>query len=404
MSINFPDSPSLNDTHTVGDKTWTWDGTAWNVVVGGVPTTISELTITNDLTVGGENVTPYTGRRNILYNGAMQVAQRGTSVTGVTTTGYRAVDRWNHVISGAGTWTHSVESDSPDGFANSIKLTCTTANASLGASAYNTFTQSLEGQDLQVFKKGTSSPESFTFSFWVKSNVTGTYILELYDNDNARQVSASYTISSSGVWEKKTITFSGDTTGAFGNDNGNSLSIQWWIGAGSDRSSGTLNTSWASITNANRVVGQANVASATSNYWQITGVQLEVGDKATPFEHRSFGEELALCQRYYEKSYAYDVVPGTSSTYQGSVVAYPFTTTSGRTLVSRTFSVAKRATPTVTIYSPADGSSGYWFEFGFGNRSGSTESHNMFTLNLKNTVVLAGTGELFTQWVAVAEL
>jgi len=135
----------------------------------------------------------------------------------------------------------------------------------------------------------------------VKSNVTGTYIVRMQDQDNSRSVSAAYTISASGTWEKKTITFPADTTGAFDNDNAASLTIDFALGAGSDRTSGTLGTVWASTVNANALVGQTNVAAATNNFWQITGVQLEAGSVATPFEFEDYGTTLAKCQRYYQR-------------------------------------------------------------------------------------------------------
>lgn len=137
-----------------------------------------------------------------------------------------------------------------------------------------------------------------TISFWVKSNKTGTYILEIRDLDNNRHNSKSYTISSSATWEKKTITYSGDTTGALDNDNAASFRVYWWLAAGSDKSSGTLATSWAATNEANRAVGQVQLTDTANNYWQITGVQIEVGDTATDFEHRSYGEELSRCHRY----------------------------------------------------------------------------------------------------------
>jgi hypothetical protein len=155
---------------------------------------------------------------------------------------------------------------------------------------------------VQQFLKGTASAKQFSVSFWVKSNVTGTYIAELRDADNARTVSASYTVSVSGTWEKKTITFPADTTGAFDNNNDASLFLNFSLGAGTNYSSGTLATTWVSTTNANRYVGQTNVAAATSNYWQITGVQLEAGAVATPFEFEDYGTTLAKCQRYYYRT------------------------------------------------------------------------------------------------------
>jgi hypothetical protein len=151
---------------------------------------------------------------------------------------------------------------------------------------------------LQYLKKGTSSAESTTLSFWVRSNKTGTYIAELYDADNTRSISKSYTISSADTWEKKTITYDGDTTGALDNNNALSLSINFWLGAGTDYTSGTLATSWASATNANRAVGQVNLADNTSNEWYITGVQLEAGTSASDFEFLPHDINLSRCERY----------------------------------------------------------------------------------------------------------
>jgi hypothetical protein len=239
--------------------------------------------------------------RNIIINGDMSIAQRGTSFTGISSGANYGLDRFSLTVSTAGTWTQSQSTDVPagQGFTQSAKLDCTTANASLSSASALYFRQSFEGQNLQYLKKGTSSAESITASFWVKSNKTGTYICELYDGDNARQISKSYTIDSADTWEKKTITFAGDTTGAFDNDNGNSLRLSWWLGAGSSYTSGTLNTSWNTSTNANRVVGQVNLADSTSNEWYITGVQLEAGTTASDFEFLPHDVNLQRCQRYY---------------------------------------------------------------------------------------------------------
>jgi len=239
------------------------------------------------------------GTKNLIINGNMQIAQRGTSATGLTGAGYHTVDRFLNNIAAAGTWTSTQDTDVPSGqgFANSHKLTCT-ATASPVVLA---MMQSIEGQMLQHLKKGTANAESLTLSFWVKSNKTGTYINELYDTDNTRQISKSYTINSADTWEKKIITFAGDTTGTINNDNTTGLQLYWWLGADSTYAGGTLNTSWASAVNANRAVGVVNLADSTSNYINITGVQLEVGDTATPFEHRPYDMELARCYRYYYK-------------------------------------------------------------------------------------------------------
>jgi hypothetical protein len=245
--------------------------------------------------------TNFHGNRNVIINGAMQIAQRGTSVTGITATGYFTADRWFKQAGSLGTWTQTVENDAPtgSGFRKSLKMLCTTADASPAADDALFIGQLIEGQNIQHFLKGTASAKQFTLSFWVKSNVTGTHVAQLNDADNTRVVSATYTVNSSATWEYKTITFPADTTGAFDNDNALSLRVRWWLGAGSNRTSGTLNTTWASVTTANVAVGQTNVAAATNNYWQITGVQLEAGAVATPFEFEDFGVTRAKCERYY---------------------------------------------------------------------------------------------------------
>ena len=245
--------------------------------------------------------------RNLLYNGAMQVHQRGTSVAASNLeTGYYTADRWQSlkaITLGLGQWTQTIETDAPtgSGFRKSLKVLCTTSDSSPDAPFAFAIRHNLEGQDLQRIAKGTSSAQQLTLSFWVKSNVTGTYVAELNDVDNTRHAATAYTVLSSGTWERKTITFAADTTGAFDNDNAASLQLLFFLGAGSDFTSGTLPTGWAARTTANRAVGQTNLAAATNNYWQVTGVQLEVGPAATPFEFKSFGQELRECQRYYTR-------------------------------------------------------------------------------------------------------
>ena len=272
--------------------------------------------------------------RNLIINGAMQVAQRATSVASITTSGYNTADRYRVAIATLGTWTQSVENDAPtgSGFRKSLKMLCTTADASPAAGDEVSISQNIEGQNLQHIKKGTAAAEQLTISFWVKANVTGTYIVNIADVDNSREVSKSYTISSSATWEYKTITFPADTTGAFDNDNGLSLSLSFCLGAGSNYTSGTLQQTWAANTTANRFVGQTNVASATNNYWQITGIQLEVGDTATPFEFKKYANEFIDCQRYYQ------------------VIAYIVgTCLNSTTITGRTpFPVTMRANPTIS--------------------------------------------------------
>ena len=276
--------------------------------------------------------------RNIIINGAMQVAQRGTSFTGLGgSAGVYSLDRIRYGFTmNSGRFTITQSTDSPDGFANSLKVDITTAESSLNASSGAALSQLLEGQNVQFFAKGTSDAKQYALSFYVKSNVTGTYIVELFDNDNTRQVSKSYTIDSANTWERKTISFPADTTGAFGNDNANSLFVQWFLASGTDRTSGTLNTSWASSTNANRAVGQTNLFSSTSNEWYITGVQLEVGEQATPFEHEDVGTTLAKCQRYFQ-------------TILNATPLYNYRQTGNSVAETFTYINEMRATPSFTL-------------------------------------------------------
>ena len=264
---------------------------------------ITDGTITSsDLASGTiENQSAF---KHIIINGDMSIAQRATSASSLTSSGYHALDRFNNGINSQGTWTISQDTTVPtgQGFAKSLKYDCTTADGSPASGDYVWLEQKIEGQNLQYLKKGTSSAESVTISFWVYATKTGTNILELLDKDNTRHICQSYTISSSDTWEKKEITFAGDTTGAFNNDNAESASLLFWLGAGSDYTSGTLATSWASYSGAatTRAVGQVNHADSTSNNFYITGIQMEAGTSASDFEHIPFDINGFRCCRYYQ--------------------------------------------------------------------------------------------------------
>ena len=347
--------------------------------------------------------------RNIVINGDMQIAQRGTSVSGITNSNYRTVDRFTTTVLTAGTWTQSQDSDVPtgQGFANSLKMDCTTANGSLGAGSLLTISQRFEGQNLQYLKKGTANAESLTLSFWVKSNKTGTYICELYDNDNTRQFSKSYTIDVANTWEKKTLTFAGDTTGAFDNDNNLSLFCFFYLAAGTDYTSGTLNTSWDSATTANRAVGQVNLADNTANEWYITGVQLEAGTSASDFEFLPYDVNLQRCQRYYQKSYAYETAVGTN-TGGGLVIHRGATQGGGFSSINISLRPEMRTTPTIS-YWQLDGTSGTWQY----DRSGvGTTSFTPITGYVNNKVFTPESSfganyvpiQFYGHWQAVAEL
>ena len=242
----------------------------------------------------------------LIINGDMSVAQRGTSVSSVTSDGYRTCDRWRLQISTAGTWTVSQSTDVPtgQGFGKSFKLDCTTADTSLDASHGIRLETRLEGQNLQMLKKGTSNAESTTLSFWVKSNKTGTYPVTLRDVDNSRLISKTYTISSADTWEKKTLIYDGDTTGSLNNDNGESFRFEFWLGAGTNFTSGTAQTTWGASADNLRASGlTVNLADSTSNEWYITGVQFEIGtfgnNTIPDFPFESFTSNLTKCSRYY---------------------------------------------------------------------------------------------------------
>jgi hypothetical protein len=239
------------------------------------------------------------GRRNIVINGAMQVAQRGD--TSSVQSGYGGCDRFKLASSGATVVTLKQSTDVPSnqGFINSQQVDVTTADSSLAASDYAMLRTQIEAQDLQHLKYGTSEAEKITLQFFVKSSKTGTHIIELYHYDANYHNGQAYTISSADTWQKVTVTFDGYQTTNFNNDNGTGLGIQWWLASGSTYAGGTLASNTWSNTAANRAGGQVNVMDNTSNNFYITGVQLEVGEVATPFEHRSRGDELNLCLRYY---------------------------------------------------------------------------------------------------------
>jgi len=242
--------------------------------------------------------------RNLIINGAMQVAQRGTTVTGVTTAGYKTCDRFQIDLFNLGTWTVDQSTDAPNGFSNSLKVTCTTADASPADSDRAKIRQLIEAQSLQHLAFGTSDAKSLTLSFWVKSNKTGSATIALMQDDSGyKQLTPSYTINSANTWEYKTVSFVGDTSGTINNDNGVGLRLEWQLNSGSGYTSGTNQTTWTAYADGDRNASNLGVGGATSDYFAITGVQLEVGSVATPFEHRSYGEELARCQRYFIKYY-----------------------------------------------------------------------------------------------------
>tara|TARA_R100000234_G_C4985167_1_gene172869 strand:+ start:13 stop:1149 length:1137 start_codon:yes stop_codon:yes gene_type:complete len=311
---------------------------------------------TIDLTKGVTGVLPSananysTPRKNvepIMYNGDMAVAQRGTSFTGVSSGSNWPVDRFEFYPNSLGAYTIIQEALTSgeaynNGFRSALRIDTTTADASPAATDYAILRGKLEGKDLGLFKKGTSNAEKFTLAFWVKSNKTTTGQVNLFDIDNDRLVSGTYTISSANTWEKKIINFPADTTGGFDNDNALSLIVEFFLDSGSNFSSGTAPTAWEAQTNADRNANNFAIGSSTDNDFAMTGVQLEVGEFSSttipPFQFETYGDNLARCQRYYYRMVNENVAMGTFSYYNSSRVesgiSFPVTMRTAPSLVS----------------------------------------------------------------------
>ena len=314
-----------------------------------------------------------TGRRNLIINGAMQVAQRGTDINTLVN-GSIGADRFKTVIANvddlAMDYDQSTDVPSGSGFANSLKYSVSSAEGAIAADEYVSFGQRIEAQNLQHLKYGTSSGEKITLSFWVKSSITGTYAISIFQQDassspDRRYHSKTYTISSANTWEYKTITIDPNTNDAIANDTGIGLRVDWVLSAGSNYTSGSNNT-WGDITN--WMVGHNVSWITTSNAtFFLTGVQLEVGEQSTPFEHRSFGDELARCQRY---TFRYDGQVGAAR--NGTNLYQP---------VLR-FPVTMRATPTLesgSTMTVSSGSSGTWVTYSDGGAVNSGD--NIYVYN-----------------------
>jgi hypothetical protein len=272
---------------------------------------LSKIDVANMLTglVPNDNTIRRKNAKPIVINGNCAVAQRGTSVTSLTSSGaVQTVDRIKNEISNIGTYTVIQENLTSgeaynNGFRKAWRIDCTSADASPAAGDNLYVTYHFEGQDLQLFKKGTSNAEKFTLAFWIKSNKTGTGQVNLRDNDNTRLIGGTYTISSADTWEHKVVNFAADTTGAFDNDNAGSMDIEWWLDSGTTYSSGATPTAWEAFAQADRnASGNLQIARNTANDWAITGIQLEVGEFTSstlpPFQHESFADNIARCHRY----------------------------------------------------------------------------------------------------------
>ena len=296
------------------------------------------------------------GRKNMCINGAMQVAQRvayPSTQPGVQYGGYYTVDRFQSGVSAAGTWTISQSTDVPDGFANSIKYDCTTANTSLASGSELWIAQKIEAQNLQHLDYDRTSCRDCTFSFYMKTNKTGVYTVEIFQADANRTIGFEAEVTQTG-WARYEFVVPGDPSGTINNDNGIGLWLFIWMATGTSKTSGTFtNGKWAGNVTSNRLSpSQVNFADSTSNELYITGYQFELGRNATEFEHRSFGEELALCQRYYCKSYKPEQSPG-AGTSNGIQVIRNYDPNNSRSdhPAGVQFPVTMRDIPNITFYS-----------------------------------------------------
>ena len=327
--------------------------------------------------------------RNVWINGEFSVAQRGTEQTSITSlSGYATggPDRCFIVISGHGTWTVKQGTDAPPGFQNCMEMIATTGDSSVGSSATVRWWQRFEGQNLQRFEKGTSSAKEFTLSFYIKSSTTGTYAFELLDYDSSnRHMVKTYTVDAADTWEYKTITFPADTTGEFDNDHNNSLAAEFWLVAGSDYTSGGTMTAWASLTNNKRAGGHtANAGASDNDYVRITGVQLEVGNQATEYEHKTHAEELQLCKRYYQQI---------NQESSGTSIITGFGNGTNRLRAVIPLMVEMRANPTVALDVSAGNPSFYSYTASppsYSSLSGVESTKKTITVDIDTSSVTAG--------------
>jgi len=293
----------------------------------------------------------------IIINGDCSLSQRGTANADESTSGVYRVDRMNVGLSSIGEFRLSQETLTSgnafaNGFTKAFRIDCAVADASPAASDIGNMTYKMEGNTVQAFKKGTANAEKFTLAFWVRCSKTGTAQVNLIDSDNSRMVSGTYTVSSANTWEQKIINFPADTTGALDNDSNKSLELEWALDAGSDFTSGSVQTSWGTSSNVNRSVNDFAIQDNTSNDWAITGIQLEVGEYSAsnipPFQHESYGDNLQRCFRYYYEMISNDMTYSKSresDRHRNATIEYP---------------TRMRATPTITVASDPSGFTPTW--------------------------------------------
>lgn len=365
------------------------------------------MTKAAELAKMGEVITngQISGRRNIVINGGMQVAQRSASATGLgATDGYFTLDRFRmtHGATSAGryTMTQSAVTDL-SGFPNALKIDCTTADTSVAAGEALLVQHRVEGLNLQSLKATSTSTRAFTVSFYAKSNASRAINTEIrFGNGTNRQATKTHTIGTS--WARYTMTVPTASSTQIDNDNSHEMDLNFWLHAGSDYQGGTVNSSLHGNDATTRGAGIGSIFASTDNTLEITGVQIEVGSQATPFEHRSFGEELGLCQRYFQQSYAHGTAAGTT-TDTGMVIRFA---DAGHSYAGHwiTFKTEMRAAPTGNVYNPSTGNADSIRDDN-GNHTadvGQPATHGMHVY--ANNSAIGGSEGVKAQYTADAEL
>jgi len=302
--------------------------------IKGVGASAAAITVNNSDGTCTANITSVNGgqlgNRNLLINGDMQISQRNGSSSVTYTNGQYSLDRWHIVTDAASKFSTQQVSDAPSGLKKSLKMTSSSAYTPQTNEAFGVG-QKIEGYNTNWLGFGASGAKSITISFFVKSSLTGTFSGSVLNEDATRGYPWSYTISSADTWERKTITVTGSPDGSWSTSTGTGLWIFWSMGANANRS-GTAGQ-WSTSQYTFAVTGSTAVVATNGATLQITGCQVEEGSVATDFEHRSFGQEFALCERYFEVCEGGLTIYGTSGTYHG---------------VQVNFSTKKRASPTIT--------------------------------------------------------
>ena len=335
------------------------------------------------------------GNKNLIINGGHNVSQRGTAAVTVTSSAdFRCVDRWKTDIdgSGGGDFSHAQSTDVPtgQGFTNSSKITTVTqASQPTSEGNRNQFYYQLEKQDVVQLGWGTSSAKTCTLSFWVKASITGVYPLwfQYYASGGNQYYYTNYTISAANTWEKKTITLTGPTSGGMvSGTTAVGFRIEWGLGYGSDSETGTLNA-WTTSSTIRTASGSVYLPENAGATWYLTGCQFETSSVATDFDHRSFAQELALCQRYfYGHSGGTHTVNGSNSSTPDTVLGTCACQATTAISVSLILPVPMRAVP--TLYSTVTGSTRYRLN-SYGANTNSGSDLVMYTAGSTHTLVQA---------------